>query len=478
MEGELMRRIERLAMLAMVTPIAAACGGSSRATGSSAGGASTSTTSTGRSSTAASGGGGGTTTSTGGGSTAASGGAGGSGGTSASTTSSSTSSSSTQSSSASTSTGGGTDMLPPGIGWHTLEGTSLLGSGVCAPDVGQMGNTGCGAIVSAWGSAVYVPSRRWLVLAGGGHSDYFGNELYALKLDAYPGGGNGGQMIRLNDPTPNPSMSSPWGGSPCMNPTKLYDGRPDSNHPFNGVTYSPTRDAMIVALGSGSPCGFAMDQTWKVGLAGLPSLAYPGNTQWTRLATTGLVPGEEFGGSGDGLGDIAVYDAFTDKVYVHTQYELDSYDFTANEYTRLSDFNTDANAYINTHSSGAIDPKRHLFVIVGEGNAKVVDLTNPSAPHQVWNLGSACAAWLDTDSPGITYDPVADKMVGITGDSDVVYTLDTANKTCSSKTLGGTTVATPSPENGVFGRFAYSDYCDCFAYVADPQHDAYILRTR
>ena len=39
--------------------------------------------------------------------------------------------------------------------------------------------------------------------------------------------------------------------------------------------------------------------------------------------------------------------------------------------------------------------------------------------------------------PGAVYDPVADKIVGVTVTNNIVYTLDTATKTCTEQTMSG-----------------------------------------
>jgi hypothetical protein len=44
-----------------------------------------------------------------------------------------------------------------------------------------------------------------MILWGGGHNDYYGNELYALNLNAAPP-----PLTRLNDPT------VPIAGSDCL----------------------------------------------------------------------------------------------------------------------------------------------------------------------------------------------------------------------------------------------------------------------
>ena len=60
----------------------------------------------------------------------------------------------------------------------------------------------------------------------------------------------------------------------------------------------------------------------------------------------------------------------------------------------------------------------------------------------------------------------------------MVFTLDTATKSCTASKAGGDTVPTPKYDNGIYGRFQYADHLDAFALINDPGQDALILRTR
>ena len=78
-------------------------------------------------------------------------------------------------------------------GWHELSRTRL--SDDC-PKPAPAGNTGCAAIISAWGGAIADTKENRMILWGGGHQDYYGNELYALNLARDPV-----TMTRLTEPS-------------------------------------------------------------------------------------------------------------------------------------------------------------------------------------------------------------------------------------------------------------------------------------
>ncbi len=64
-------------------------------------------------------------------------------------------------------------------GWTDLPNTKL--QSVCPPGFG-----GCSAVVGAWSSAVADTKRNRLINWRGGRNDYYGNEVYALDLNASP----------------------------------------------------------------------------------------------------------------------------------------------------------------------------------------------------------------------------------------------------------------------------------------------------
>ena len=59
-------------------------------------------------------------------------------------------------------------------------------------------------VIEAWNSAIVDPLRNRMVIWGGGHLNYFGNEIYSLNMNDSPP-----SLTRLNDPsqsTPPPQF--------------------------------------------------------------------------------------------------------------------------------------------------------------------------------------------------------------------------------------------------------------------------------
>src|SRR5262249_6777331 len=148
-------------------------------------------------------------------------------------------------------------------------------------------------VINDWNGGAYDSTHHRLVFSGGGHHGYYGNEVYALQLDVGPSG----KIVRLNDPTPNPTSN--WPADSCDVPDVYWDGRPNQVHNYGSLVYLPARDVLWQQGGALSPCGAGSDATWQLNLGNLPSLGYPSVTQWTRLGQNSIIPGAAFRGNGD-----------------------------------------------------------------------------------------------------------------------------------------------------------------------------------
>jgi hypothetical protein len=138
--------------------------------------------------------------------------------------------------------------IPNSLGWYPIPNTKL--QAVC-PENGFGGSSynfadNCRSITSAWNSAAFDASRNRLIIWGGGHNDYHGNEMYALELSDL-------KMIRLTDP------ASP--ASDC--PESLANGsQPNSRHTYDGMTYMDHVDKLFIVGGSKATCGYMSVGTW------------------------------------------------------------------------------------------------------------------------------------------------------------------------------------------------------------------------
>src|SRR5207244_8986973 len=142
-----------------------------------------------------------------------------------------------------------------------------------------------------------------MIIWGGGHLNYSGNELYALNL-------NDLTLTRITDP-----------GLPLATacPEALVNGtQPNSRETYDGVQYMPNVDKMFAFGGSLATCGFASQGTWIFNFA---------TNQWEVPNPSGPIPRGDYG-------ILSAYDPNSGKVFVHDSSDLYTYDPLTNSYTK------------------------------------------------------------------------------------------------------------------------------------------------
>jgi hypothetical protein len=116
--------------------------------------------------------------------------------------------------------------------WANVPGTSMrpvVPAASAIPDGGAA--TGPSSVLSAWNGAAYDSEAQKLYFWGGGHTDYGGNEVYELDLDAL-------RMSRLTNPSPLTALPPPNMNAPanCRLPA---DATPLSSHDYDGIVWCP-----------------------------------------------------------------------------------------------------------------------------------------------------------------------------------------------------------------------------------------------
>jgi hypothetical protein len=144
---------------------------------------------------------------------------------------------------------GALDAACPNSGWCELPNTKL--ESVCADRA-----TGCSGVLRAWNGGVADLPRHRLMFWGGGHGNYFGNEIYALDLTNL-------SLKRLNDPSPQRG---------CVE--ALSDGKPNSRHTYDGLVYLEKSDRVYMfggalACSAGGSDGIISRATWILNPASL-----------------------------------------------------------------------------------------------------------------------------------------------------------------------------------------------------------------
>lgn len=278
--------------------------------------------------------------------------------------------------------------------------------------------------------------RNRLVVWGGGHNDYYGNEVYALNLNAPQ------SMVRLNDPSPHSTVSN------CgivANP----DGSSKSRHTYDGLAYLPVQDKMFVFGGSVSClAGGLTNDTWLLDFATL---------KWEQMSPTGTIPNAA-------PGAVTAYDPNSGRVFLHTDWNLYSYDPATNAYQQHANNNA-----IDYHMTGVIDPVRKRLVIIGGGQAWSYDLTTYT---RTAIPATGAQSIVSASYPGLVYHAPSDRVVAWAG-GNTIYSLDANNVWTATTYPGG---PGPAQGNGTYKRFNFSPALGAFVLVNSVDQNGFILR--
>jgi len=181
---------------------------------------------------------------------------------------------------------------------------------------------------------------------------------------------------------------------------------------------------------------------------------------------TGTLPAQT--ANYEGFGDLADYDPNTGLVFVTDNYNMFTYAYATNTYSKVGSFN-----YSDYHQTGVIDPGRKFFFAIGSGVAKKMNIA-AGGSYAVSNINMTnCGSMRSAQYPGLAYDSVQKLIVGWSG-GDTVYLYNPDSDSCTTATYPngpGTQQA-----NGTFGRFRYFPSVGVFAVVNDWQANAYTLR--
>jgi hypothetical protein len=314
----------------------------------------------------------------------------------------------------------------------------------------------CRYAVTAWNGAVADTKRNRMIIWGGGHEDYSGNEVYALNL-----GSGTPTMTRLTDPTDFTS-------NPSCSDINVVDGSPVSRHTYSGLAYVPTQDKMYAFGGAPAPCAGWSKRTYMLDL----SQAKP---KWTAMDPVGGFDLNSVYWSGS---SVCEYDPNTQSVICAGGGSLAlRYDPATNTYTKLS------STHIPYAATGAIDPKRKLFIFMGAEystagpHVYAMDLSSGSSyVAQDWTSQvTGCAGLASASYPGLTYDSALDKIVGWPNAGNTVYLFDPDKKTCTTQTFPNGPANTLDSVTGTFGRFRYFPGLNKYGLVSLATLNAYTL---
>lgn len=335
--------------------------------------------------------------------------------------------------------------LPLTVGWHALPDTRLRPHCPSAAQYpGITGGTGCDSVTIAWSGAAFDIEGNRLLINGGGHADWAGNEVYELDLDTRT-------MRRLNAP------SYPLRDGCVAGTNSTYaDGRPVSRHTYNHLAYIAEQDLLFLFGGSRWQCGFLGNDSWTFD---------PALDRWTARSNADAPRGD--------FGLAIARDPVTGLLWARDSLNVFAYDPQVHRWQRRSGNN---DLSLSNYRSGVVDPNRGRYYLYTTASRTLLhyDIRSSSTALNIVSTPAPTCAFMDNDAAGWVHDPQLDRLVAWDG-GDTVHILDPDSASCTTLQFPGGPTA---PVQGTYGRFAYSPQDDVFVTCNDIDDNCHILRLR
>lgn len=333
--------------------------------------------------------------------------------------------------------------------WAQVSNTALSS---VEPSPVPDGNTGPQSKVVAWTSFV-VDTRTSKVysVAGGGHTDYAGNEVDELTLE-----------------TDTPAWTqrlAPTPGAQLTNCQSYYgDDRPAARHSYYGVTLDTTNDRIMLFGGA----------EWCVngGFHSAISSYNIGANQYSPSSTHGSV-----GNFGNGVSAYAV-DPLTGNVYAAKDFAFGRWNRSTNTFSTLSPTGSPA---AGNESMSAMDTTRGRILFAGG--------QTPGGDHHTYTIssntftaislnGANAANVAAADGAAMVYVDVMDRyLVRLGGVGGTVYQINpTTFEVTTYPTTGGASV--PATQNGPYNKFLYVPRLGGVIYAPTYSGNVWFMRIR
>lgn len=301
--------------------------------------------------------------------------------------------------------------------------------------------------IMAWSGGALDTRRQLLLVWGGGHNDYAGNEVYAFDIGRQ-------EWSRLTDPSP-----------PDLDRTEAFaDGRPRSRHTYDYLEYVPTIDR-LVSFGGAALYPHGVTYSRQVAEFDVESRSW-------SLGRRAPLPDV-----GNMIGAHARVDPRSGDVFVLPSQRsgLLRYSPSVDRWTQGL-----GRTYVRVHSTAAIDPGRRLFLVIGSGNRRQAlkwNLDRPDSPIDLRPLTHGDVEIEAAYGPGLDFHPRSGKFVAWAGGTDV-YVLDPANWGWTRVPASAGNRVDPGPQlrTGTYGRFRYVESIDAFILVNGANQNVFFYR--
>jgi hypothetical protein len=317
--------------------------------------------------------------------------------------------------------------------------------------------------ITVYSGGAYDTKRNRLLIWGGGHAGYLGNEIYAFEVAA-------ARWTRLTEPsipvferfydkhTDQWVTEDPVWQSPGAHAT------PTSVHSYDQLEYLPEQDALFAAGGSTySSTGYASAMTWlfdlsKQDLGGWkPSQTMPAKQGLYELEMS------------------TAYDPVSKRIVMRGYAIGGAFDVAQGKWF----LGAHAMPTRRLGAAGEIAPKARIFLQLGGGAAEThtVDKDGHLGPPQ--RLDTTGAKEIEQCyGPGLAHDSKAEKFVAWCGGPDV-YALHLSSKTWVRHSAHPDSAIPDDPRLAAqwpYGRFRYMPAYDAYIAVGSNRRNVFFYR--
>lgn len=309
------------------------------------------------------------------------------------------------------------------------------------------------AVMNSWGGGVYDSKRLRLIVWGGGHNDYGGNEIYAFSFITLT-------WSRVTEPSNPAPKNPPLGG------TRYPDNTPSSRHTADALCYSVQEDSLF-STACGASYGPSPIQNLDVDSFNFTTGQW--KTNWPKA------PGVDSNDVGNGT--LCCYHPITHDIWAHPNSLRPLAKLTPSANGGNGAWTQYSDSYMELLPTGLIDPVRNrLFAIGSQVGFQFLmwDLNNPNtAPVTVSTTGND-GGMMSGRGHGFVYDSVNDRYVGWKG-GNVLYVLNPVTFAWSSITMTGF-VPGAQAYGGTYGRFIYTPTFPGVACVSANNENVWFCR--
>lgn len=305
-------------------------------------------------------------------------------------------------------------VTPPGT-WASFPASTLRPSMGAAP-----WNP---VYIFDYSGGTFDATRGELLVWGGGHGDYPGNEVYAFSVAT-------GVWTGLTQRSPYTSGTV----------ETLVDGRPDSRHTYACIAQVtlPGYDGFFCHGGSLWSAGWPVNATW---------FFHRDTLTWESLGPHPLWGQSDYGATS--ISTYAVFDQARGRVLVRSRNNCFSYTFA----TRTFGWEGNCSPGIEVNASADFDPTRRIMVILGGG---VFEVWNTATVP--WTLVTASLVGDQTpktrQGTGLIFDPVDLRYLAHVG-GQTLYAINRDTWAVTTIAGAGANPGSMYSSSGNMGRFRY-----------------------